>query len=146
MEVTFDIEPAGVELTVNDVVLGRAQRSPVKLLPGKYTVKASKTDYVDLSHSFEVVGGAPSRVAAALEKMIFHGDLKVVTHPAEGVQVYVDDKLIGESPVDPIRLETRRYLVRFEKEGFDRWIRYVDITKDATTLVEPKMERTTTAP
>lgn len=143
VEVTFDIEPAGIELTINDVVLGRAQRAPVLLLPGDYRVKGSKLDFHDLDKAFEVVSGAPQRVAGALEKMIFHGLLAVKTNPESGVEVYVDDRFVGKSPVGPERLETRRYLVRFEKEGYDRWIRYVTIEKDKTVLLEPTMERTT---
>ncbi len=145
VSVRFQVDPPGVEIMVDDVPVGRARRSAIELPAGKYTARASKTDFVDWEDGFEVVSGAPTVVKGTLAKMIFHGYLKIETTPAEGVQVFIDDEAVGTSPLEaPIKLETRRYLVRFEKEGWDRWIRYVEIQKDQTYELTPSMEKTDT--
>ena len=49
---------------------------------------------------------------------------------------------VGVTPLEPFELETRRHLIRFEKAGYDSWVRYVDITKDETFVLEPTLEKT----
>ena len=144
--VTFEVDPPGVQIMVDDVPVARARRTPVELPPGKYTARASKTDHHDWEAGFEVVTGAPVAVQGKLKPMVFHGFLEVITKPTDGVQVFVDDELVGTTPLtEPVKLETRRYLVRFEKEGWDRWIRYVDIKKNETHKLKPVMEQTPAA-
>ncbi|MGM0574842.1 MAG: PEGA domain-containing protein [Myxococcota bacterium] len=140
--VTFDVKPRGVQVLVDHVPVVRSARKPVELIPGEYTATADKPDHHPWEKTFEVVAGAPREVEGEVKPMIFHGKLKVVTHPAEGVKVYVDDEYVGTTPLDPIELETRKYLIRFEKEGWDKWIRYVTIQKEETFVLEPHLERT----
>ena len=143
--VSFQVDPPGVEIVVDHVPLGRARRAAVELPPGAYTARAQKVDFVDWEQSFEVVAGAPTVVKGKLAKMIFHGYLKIETTPPDGVQVFVDDEAVGTTPLEaPLKLETRRYLVRFEKEGWDRWIRYVEIQKNDTYELSPSLEKTGT--
>ena len=140
--VSFEIDPPGVEIFVNHVPVGKARRGMVDLPPGEYVARASKVDHHDWEQPFEVVAGTPAVVKGALQKMVFHGLLSITTEPAEGVQVFVDDELIGTTPIEePLKLETRRYLVRFEKEGWERWIRYVDIKKDEAHELKPALEK-----
>jgi hypothetical protein len=37
----------------------------------------------------------------------------------------------------------RRYLFRFEKEGYDRWWRYIEVLRNDVIELKPVMERTT---
>jgi hypothetical protein len=142
-KVTLEVEPKGTEVEIEGVIVGRSGRHSVWLAPGTYKARAKQTDHHPWEGTFTVQEGAPAVVMGKLRPMVFHGFLRIQTTPSEGVQVFIDDQPVGVSPIaEPIRLETRRYLVRFEKEGFDRWIRYVDIPRNDTYELKPKMERT----
>lgn len=142
-KVTFDLEPKGTPVEVQKVVLGRSGRHSAWLPPGTYKARGRWKDHHPWEGSFTVNDGEPFELTGKLEPMVFHGLLTIRTEPKEGVQVYIDDEPYGTTPIeDPIRLETRRYLLRFEKEGWERWVRYVDIKKDETYELKPKMERT----
>ena len=64
---------------------------------------------------------------------------------AEGVRVYVNDTLIGKTPLEKQKMLSDRYLVRFEREGWDSWSRYVDVGRNDTFVLQPILEKTTKA-
>jgi len=140
-KVSFQLKPKGTTVMVNHVPVARAGKGSVMLPTGEYTATAREEEYHDWSKKFEVRKGQPMKVKGKMKAIVYHGMLKIVTEPAEGVQVLIDGKKHGVTPIEkPIRLETRRYLVRFEKEGYDFWHRYVDIERDGTHELTPVME------
>lgn len=142
-QVTFQVEPEGIEIFVNHVPIARSGGRPIKLAPGTYTARATHRDYKPWQKTFTVQSGSPMDVTGALKKKIYFGKLKIVTEPADGVTVLIDGKKIGVTPLeDDRRMKTGRYLVRFEKPKYDFWHRYVDIEKDQTYELQPVMERT----
>ena len=98
-------------------------------------------DYKDWKQEFKVTKGDSQTVKGAMVKKIYFGMLNIVTDPPDGVDVLIDGKKVGVTPLKPRRMQTGRYLVRFEKEGWDYWHRYVDITRDGTYELTPTMER-----
>jgi hypothetical protein len=45
------------------------------------------------------------------------------------------------SPVESsIELETGKWLLQVEKEGFHKWVRYIDVKRNRTETVDVKME------
>ncbi len=139
--VLFAVTPPGVTVLVDHVPLTDTGGKAVTLPPGTYHAHAEKAGYVPWNAMFTVAGGKPLTVKGALVKKIYHGTLKIITDPPDGVKVYIDDKLVGTTPLPKlITLETRRYLVRFAKPGYDRWIRYVDISRQKTYVLKPVME------
>ncbi|MBL8787870.1 MAG: PEGA domain-containing protein, partial [Deltaproteobacteria bacterium] len=88
--------------------------------------------------------GEAQTVQGSLIPIIFKGKVAIATDPAEGVQVYMDDVPVGVTPVKDIELDTgKRYLFRFEKEGYDRWVRYIEVYRDEVVELKPVMERAT---
>ena len=61
---------------------------------------------------------------------------------AEGVRVYVNDTQMGKTPIEKIKLLSDRYLVRFERKGWDTWSRYITIGRNSTFVIQPVMEKT----
>lgn len=144
--VRFDLAPSGTEVMVNGVPLVAGQ-GEIRLMPGKYLVSAERTDFVTWSETIEVKAGDAERtLSATLVERIYRSKVSVKTTPAEGVQVYVDDQLVGVTPIDDVELDTgRRYLFRFEKDGYETWVRYVSPRKDEVHQLAPKLERALTA-
>ena len=141
-EVSFRVKPKGVELYVNNVPVTKSGGPAVILAGGSYKASATMEDYHDWTKSFVTQHGAIQTVSGSLKKKVYFGLLKIETEPSEGVDVMIDGKKIGVTPMDDRKMQTGRYLVRFEKEGWDYWHRYVDIERDATYELTPKMERT----
>lgn len=141
--VEFELQPAGLDVLVNGVPVGSAGGDPVLLPPGKYTAGAKKEEHVPWKAPFELKAGqAGAKVTGQLSRLIYKGKLQVTTQPGEGVEVFIDDKLVGTTPLKPLELETRRVLVRFQKEGYDRWVRYVTVERDKTITLDATLERT----
>lgn len=138
----FDVRPEAIDVFVNGVPVANAPVHEVRLIPGRYVVSASREHYRPWSETIEVVAGSAPRVMThSLEAIIYEGQLKITTDPAEGVLVYMDEQLIGTTPLDVMTLSTgRRYLFRFEKPGYDRWWRYVEVYKDEIVELNPVME------
>ena len=60
---------------------------------------------------------------------------------AEGVRVYVNDTHIGKTPLKKMKMLSDRYLVRFERDGFDDWSRYIDLGRNQSYTLHPILER-----
>jgi tetratricopeptide (TPR) repeat protein len=141
VSVQFDVTPPGVQVFVDDIPMARGKRAPARLLPGTYVAKASLEDHEAFESRFQVAPNVPMTVTGTLKKKIYFGFLAITTQPSDQVSIFINDELIGRSPLkEPIRLETRRYLIRFEKEGYDQWLRYVDIEREETYELTPIME------
>lgn len=169
--VRFDIDPPGTPLFVNDVPVGVSGGPPVSLPAGLFKVKGSIDDYHPFEKTFEVNPRTPVTVSGAFEKIKYYGKLKLTVYEApcawpctalqaaldqddksasglkvaEGVRVYVNDTLMGKTPVDDLKMLSDRYLVRFERDGWDSWSRYVDIGRNDTYVLEPILEKTVIA-
>lgn len=134
--------PPGVFVAVDGVEMGRAPLRKLWLAAGSHEIRLHHEDYEELSTVAEVKPGETQEVAGALVALVFSGYLQVKTEPADGVQVYVDEKPVGVTPLGPIALSTGRVLVRFEAPGYDRWVRYVDIRKEETEGLFAALEAT----
>ena len=141
VSVSFNIEPKGTEITLNYVPVGESGKGKVSLYPGKYTVLGTYYGHHTFKKVIEVKD-QPITVRGTLKKVITYGKLKIKTQPEKGITVYVDRKKVGVTPLEPIKLRSGRHYIRFEKEGFDRWHRYVTVENDGLHLLEPIMERT----
>ena len=169
--VTFDVDPPGTPLFVNDVPVGVSGGPPIPLPAGIFKVKGSIDDYHPFEKTFEVNPRTPMTVSGAFEKIKYYGKLKIIAYEApcawpctalqaaldqddksgsglkvaEGVRIYVNDTLMGKTPVEPMKMLSDRYLIRFERAGWDSWSRYVDIGRNDTFVLEPVLEKTRSA-
>lgn len=138
----FQVMPDAIDVFVDGVPVANAPVNEVRLMPGRYTVSASREHFKSWSETLDVVAGSgPQVVTRTLAPYIYEGRVKITTDPAEGVQVFMDEQLIGTTPIDVMTLSTgKRYLFRFEKPGYDRWWRYIEVFKDETVELNPVME------
>lgn len=141
---TVKVEPKGAEVSLNGAIVGKGPLTEVKFVPGTYRVGLSCKcpDFQDASVETTVKAGETAEVVVELPRTLTYGLLQVITEPKDGVEVYLDDKPVGTTPVAPLRLETRKYLLRLEKPGYDRWIRAVTVQRDRTLPVQAILEKT----
>ncbi len=140
--IVFDFGDNPFEAYVDDVLLSENRVTEVTLLPGTYKLRVKRYDHHDHEATLVVEKDTPTTVKGELKKIVYNGKLKVATTPPAGVQVFIDDKQVGVTPIKkPFELPTLRYLVRFEKPGFDSWSRYVTVEREQTTELSATLER-----
>ncbi len=127
---------------VDDVPVTFDGPGEVLLLPGRHQATAKKKDHTPWKETLAVKAGAPETVTVNLAPIIYTGKLQVTTEPADGVTVYVDDEEVGTTPLEALELPTVKVLVRFEKAGYDRWVRYVTIEKGQVQELKATLEKT----
>ncbi len=140
------IEPADAEVWVNGVPVGHTGKATVPLLPGRYEIHVELEDYLPWDKEIEVPGIEPVEVTGQVERMKLYGSLQVFPSPKDGVEVFVDEKSVGKTPMGPVKLLVGRHLIRFALPGWDRWVRYVTIERDQTFELRPVLEKTPGAP
>jgi len=134
-------QPAGIAVFIDGGFVGKTPVT-VNLQAGSYQLLLRDENYEDATEKVHINPEAQSTVEMTLTKKIFYGYLKVKTEPDEGVKVFVDDKEVGVTPLkEPIRLEAKKVLVRFEREGYDTFVRAVVIQKDQTVTMEISLEK-----
>jgi tetratricopeptide (TPR) repeat protein len=131
----------GVEVWISGALVGRTPIGALKLATGTYRVELRHPDFEPFSREVTLAAAEETRLEEPLTRRILYGYLEVKTEPADGVQVYLDEKPIGVTPLkDKLRLETRKFFLRLEKAGYDRWIRNVIIGRERTLTVTATLE------
>ena len=134
--------PEGVATFVDHVPVSLDGPGEVLLTLGPHAAAARKVDHKPWTQDLRVKADEPQTLTVTLERILYTGTLQVVTDPPDGVQVYLDDKLLGTTPLAPQKLPTLRVLVRFEKPGYDSWVRYVTPERDQVYELKATLERT----
>lgn len=138
---TVKTDVAGAEVLVDGGLIGRTPITDIKLAAGTYRIDLRHPDYEDAGTEVTVTAGQPVEAAVTMNRKLLYGFLEVKTDPADGVQVFLDDAPAGVTPLsEKLRLETKKYLLRLEKAGYDRWIRNVTIQRDRTLTVNATLE------
>lgn len=131
--------PEGAVLYVNHTPV---TTRTLRLARGRYTVTAELADHLP-AHVEVTVGDASTTATLSPKLANYTGFLSASPTPADGVTIYVDEVVVGRTPLaSPLELPVGKRLVRFEKAGFDTWSRYVDIVRGKTETLEPRLEKT----
>jgi hypothetical protein len=133
--------PEGIAVFVDGVFLGKTPIT-VGLQAGGYEVLLRDEDYEDSREKVQIKPLAKTVVEKTLSKKVFYGHLNVKTNPEEGVKVFVDDKEVGVTPIkEPLHLEAKKVVVRFECDGHESFVRAVQIPKNQTVTLEVTLEK-----
>jgi len=139
MEITS--KPPEADIFVDGAYIGTGKGS-IELPTGQRRVTAAAKDYLAFQGDYSCRIGDPSVYAIELTPRTYHGSLVVKVLPAEDVKVYLDEKLVGTTPwKGPMELVAKQYLLRLEKNGFERWARKIRVERDKTYTLEAEMER-----
>ena len=141
-KLALTVEPAGAAVFVNDTPV---QLASAELPTGSYKLRVEHPGFTSVERTLTV--GKTDVVAVQLEKLVLKGKVVFEVTPKDGVAVFVDDEMKGELPtVAELELDSaKRYLVRFEKPGFDNWVRYVQPQPNGKVVVQAKLEAVASA-
>lgn len=137
---TIKSQPKGVKIYINKAFFGFNNTPELTLPVGKYSLEFTKPDFISQKKEINLDEGATKNIDIQLQPIIYHGYLQLTTVPAKGVNVTVDGKSYGKSPVGKIKLETGKdHLIQLKMKGYDLWKRYIQVTKDKTVEVRAKL-------
>ncbi len=134
-------DPPGIEVMLDNTLIGRTPLIEVPLSPGRYRATFRHPDFDEQAVDVEVTAGpdaADKTMVMVRKRMI--GFLEVRTDPPDGVRVLLDERELGTTPLGRQELETRKYLVKFAKPGYSDWVRYVTIQRDRVQVVSAVLE------
>ncbi len=141
-KITITTPKPGLKVFIDGSIIGRTPINELPLVEGSYTIEIRDPNFEPLMQEFNVEKGESNTLTLYPKAKIFYGYLNVSTDPvAKGVEVYVDGKFIGKTPLEKYRLTTGKHLVLLKMKGFDPWKRYVEIKKEDTTYVEATLYR-----
>lgn len=114
--VRFDIDPAPASLTVMEGLFSWRLGERFLMLPGTYTIKASREGYFDLEKQVKVGEEADQEFSFAMKKL--PGILTIETSPVENARVYIDQEMAGTTPLELEQIEAGLHDVRIEADRY----------------------------
>ena len=142
---TFSVscEPEAELVLVDGAYFGRTGITDATLPEGTYDVACYRKDYHPGKQEMRLSSEAPSTWKVSMEEILYYGEI-VLTTKSAAVKVYVNDKLVGETPLkQPLKLlANREHILRLEKAGHDGWTRAVEVKKDKRHNVDAVLEVT----
>ncbi len=149
------VDPALCELYVEGAFVGIGT-GEIETITGQRKVETKCSGYFDYELFVNVRVGDPTQAKVNPQPVPYFGKLVLKVEPSDGVTIYLDDMplqqrqgdkptkegtVTGEGTKDkPIQLAARKWVIRFNKDGYDRWHRRIDVRRDQTILVDARLE------
>lgn len=122
-QMTVDIQPAPEQMSISGGLLRLRLGAAYLLRPGSYVLRAEKTGYHPLEASFTVSSGDNPPVRLTMKRL--PGRLTLTTHeldrpqvPVAGAEVYLNDQLLGKTPLSEVEVEPGRYDLVVKSEHY----------------------------
>jgi hypothetical protein len=154
--VTLQVEPAECDIYLDGAFVGKG-KGTIEALTGQRDVRTDCLGYKPLQQTMNVRAGDANTAVLRPRSIDYYGYLIVNVKPAEGVTVFLDDvdaaQRVGKEATaegaitgsgakkDPYRLHARKWIIRFHKDGYDRWHRRIEIRRDQITIVNAALEK-----
>ncbi len=125
-------EPAGVELLLDYDSKGTTPLLLTDLPVGSYHLKFKKNGFVDYSQIVSVIENETSVLSA---KMIPLAILTLSSNPPE-CPVFLDDSLVGKTPLYDLQLRPGFHRIRMKKSGFISLQKDISLSAGKVTLLQ----------
>lgn len=148
-------EPKSCEIYLDGAYIGMGA-GEIDAVAGQRKAEARCPGYYDTELFTNVRLGDPSVAVIKPKPIAYFGKLIVKVDPKDGVDIFLDDLAIADRLADkptkdgkitgagtkesPFELSSRKWVIRFHKDGFDRWHRRIEVPRDQTILVEARLE------
>lgn len=148
-------EPRSCELFLEGAYVGTGS-GEIDVLTGERKVEAKCAGHEDTTRFVPIRAGDPASATIKPKPIPYFGRLVIKVEPADGVTVFLDDQAVSLRLADqpskdgaiagagtkeaPYKLSARKWIIRFQKDGYDRWHRRIEIRRDQTTVVEARLE------
>lgn len=135
--ITWDGAPAGEVPSTGILIL-------YNVVPGKHTVTATKEGFTPLNQVVTVPGNDVVKVPLTLQP-IPSGALNVESVPA-GASVFLDDRLMGVTPLSLQEIPAGTHTITLSSEGFQNAQSTVEVTGGSTVMVSENLVPATPVP
>ncbi len=148
-------EPKTCEIFVDGAYVGMGS-GEIETISGQRKAEARCPGFYDTELFTNVRLGDPSVAVIKPKPIAYFGKLIVKTDPADGVDIFLDDLSVADRMADaptkdgkitgkgtkaePFQLSSRKWLIRFHKDGYDRWHRRIEVPRDQAIMVEAHLE------
>lgn len=149
------VEPTICELFVEGAYVGTGS-GELETMTGSRKVTSKCQGYTDFESFPTVRPGDPTVAKLKPTAIPYFGKLIVRVEPADGVTVFLDDvpaqQRVADKPTKdgaitgqglkeaPFLLAARKWIIRFQKEGYDKWHRRIEVRRDQTIVVDARLE------
>ncbi len=147
--------PKTCELFLEGTFVGNGS-GEIESITGLHKASARCVGYQDWDMDVNVRVGDPTSAELKPKAITYFGKLIVKVEPSEGVDVYLDDQLVQDrkadkatqdgriagsgTRADPYQLTARKWVIRFHKDGYDRWHRRIEVRRDEPIMIDAKLE------
>jgi hypothetical protein len=148
-------DPKACEIFLDGVFVGQGE-GVIESLTGTRKAETRCIGFYDYEQFVNVRVGDPTSATIKPKPVPYFGKLIVKVDQTDGVITFLDDQPIEQRLADkptndgkisgkgtkaePYQLAARRWIIRFAKEGYDRWHRRVEIRRDETVMVDARLE------
>lgn len=148
-------EPKTCEILLDGAYVGMGS-GEMDALAGQRKAEARCPGYYDTELFANVRLGDPSMAVIKPKPIAYFGKLIVKVDPPAGVDIFLDDLSVADRLADkptkdgkitgagtkesPFELSSRKWVIRFHKDGYDRWHRRIEVPRDQAIVVEAHLE------
>ena len=146
--------PAGARVTIDGRDVGITPLTTANLSPGSHVVRLAHQGYAGAERRVRIGAAQPVQpidvelvarpareiAAAPVDPGRASGSLVLDSRPA-GARVFVDEALVGTTPLQIDAIAGGDHAVRFELDGFDKWSTTAHVTAGTRTRVSGSLER-----
>jgi hypothetical protein len=130
--------PAGAAVVVNGLSKGVTPCAIERLPAGESVVAVTLAEYAPFQQKVKLQAGEEQKIEAALAPL--PASLSVISTPP-GAKVFIDDKLVGQSPVTQDTMAPGAYSIRAELAGFESQQRSVELKNRERRVEEFQLVR-----
>lgn len=148
-------DPKNCEIFLDGAFVGTGE-GVIESLTGTRKAETRCVGFYDYEQFVNVRVGDPTSSTIKPKPIPYFGKLLVKVDQTEGVTVFLDDvpveQRLAEKPTqegkiagkgtkaEPYQLAARKWIIRFAKDGYDRWHRRIEIRRDETVVVDARLE------
>ncbi len=148
-------EPKTCEIFLEGTFVGIGS-GEIEAVAGQRKVEAHCQGFYDHELFVNVRLGDPSSATIKPNAIAYFGELIVKVEPQDGVTIFLDDisttdraaekptpdgKITGKGTRElPYKLAARKWIIRFQKDGYDRWHRRIEVKRDQKMMIDARLE------
>ena len=134
--VTITSNPSQADVFIDENKIGITPVENYQLKAGNHNIVLKKEGYLDKEEGIDVKEGDKKSLSYTLEKIVIaqgEGVPVLITSTPTGAKVYIDNKYIGDSPIDGYKLSVGSHTIKLTKDGYNDYTESIEI-KAADTI------------
>jgi len=135
--IEINTDPAKAEVYLNSKKVGNSPLKLTDIPAGEYTIKLIANGYATVE---DIVLIEKDKVTEFEKKMRAIGGLNILTEPTDA-QIYINDKLIGNSPIKLDNVSPGEYIVKVLAPGYAPDVKKVLVNKGKVQEYKAKLKK-----